>query len=154
VSIINLSDRRKHDSSSGPMIDHDGTILLKMCAPMHMLEELPFVETKPQGWPDGTRREWNCWKDVPTDSGIDDHARGRDYAKMTLAAMETRAADCGGHKLTLSILAIDLEHIIASMIRDGVARHLKGGRHSRTPVTSAMSGFLHELTRCIAGIRD
>lgn len=155
MSVINLSDRRKPDSNKdiGPIIDHDGTILLKMCAPMHFLEELPFVETKPEGWPN-TRREWNCWKDVPTDSGRDDYARGADYGKMTLDAMKARAVEYNDHKFTLSTLANQLERIIESMVRDGVARHLKGGRHSRTPVTSAMSGFLHELTRHIAGIRD
>ena len=52
----------------------------------------------------------------------------------------------------LSIAAIDLGHIIESMIRDGITRRMKGGRHSRTPVTSTMSGFLSELTRHIAGI--
>jgi hypothetical protein len=40
------------------------------------------------------------------------------------------------------------------MIRDGITRQEKGGKHSRTACTSAMSGFLSELTRYIAGIRD
>jgi hypothetical protein len=44
--------------------------------------------------------------------------------------------------------------IVESMIRDGIARRENGGQYSRTPITSAMQGFLHELTRYIAGIRD
>jgi hypothetical protein len=71
---------------------------------------------------------------------------------MVLDAMEARSEAYGGHKLALSIAANNLKRIIESMISDGIARRLKGGRHSRTPVTSAMNGFLSELTRHIAGI--
>jgi hypothetical protein len=70
---------------------------------------------------------------------------------MTIEAMQKRSADHDGHKLTLSICAIDLEHIIEDMIRDGVARQKKGGKYSRTVCTSTMSGFLFQLGRYIAG---
>jgi hypothetical protein len=40
------------------------------------------------------------------------------------------------------------------MIRDGIARQKKGGKYSRSVCTSTMTGFLSELTRYIAGIRD
>ena len=73
---------------------------------------------------------------------------------MVLNAIVARSEAFDGHKFALSIAAIDLKHIIESMIRDGIARHMKGGRHSRTPVTSAIRGFLFELTRHIAGIDD
>jgi hypothetical protein len=59
-----------------------------------------------------------------------------------------------GGKFVLVICAIDLEHIIEGMIRDGIAPHKKGGKYSRSACTSTMSGFLSELTRYIAGIRD
>jgi hypothetical protein len=98
--------------------------------------------------------EWNCWNDVPTDDGLDDFQRGKRYGQMVLNAIEARSEAYNGHKLALSITAIDLGHIIESMIRDGIARRMKGGRHSRTPVTSTMRGFLFELTRHIAGIDD
>jgi hypothetical protein len=39
------------------------------------------------------------------------------------------------------------------MIEDAVDRHKKRGKGSRTIVTSAMSGFLSELTREIASVR-
>lgn len=123
--------------------------------PRH-LDDLPFVDPAPPLRSDG--RGWrgsrNCWNVVPTDNGRDDFARGRHYAKMTIAAMQAHSANYGGHKLARSISAIDLERIIESMIRDGIARRAKGGQYSRTPVTSAMNGFLSELARYIAGIRD
>jgi hypothetical protein len=124
--------------------------------PLHILDDLPFVDPGPPPRSDGRPRfsSRNCWNDVPTDSGKDDFARGERYAQMTIALMQAHSEEYGGHKLALSISAIDLERIIESMIRDGVARLAKGGKHSRTPVTSAMSGFLFWLTRYIAGIRD
>jgi hypothetical protein len=73
---------------------------------------------------------------------------------MTMAVMQAHSTHYGEHKLALSISAIDLSRIVESMIRDGIARREKGGQYSRTPITSAMQGFLHELTRYIAGIRD
>jgi hypothetical protein len=152
ANIINLRDRQQRQSTpETSMIDHDGTLLLQRCAPMHYLEEMPFVDPQPPRFPN-TRREWNCWNDVPTDDSLDDYRRGKRYGQMVLDAMEARSEAYGGHKLALSIAAINLQHIIESMIRDGIARRIKGGRHSRTPVTSAMSGFLWELTRHIAGI--
>jgi hypothetical protein len=138
-------------SSEVAAVDHDGSAFLQLCAPMHFLEGMPFVDPRP---PIESRRRWNCWNDVPTDSGCDDYQRGRRYGRLVLDAMLDRADTYNDHKLALSICAIDLEHIIESMIRDGVARSSKGGKHSRTPVTSAMRGFLTELARHIAGIRD
>ena len=148
ANVINMCDwQQRPNTVSDPVIDHDGTLLLQFCAPMHYLEGLPFVDPEPPGFPH-TRRKWNCWNDVPTDDGLNDFQRGKRYGQMVLNAMEARSE----HKLALSIAAIDLGHIIESMIRDGITRRMKGGRHSRTPVTSAMSGFLSELTRHIAGI--
>jgi len=154
ANVINLCDRqRRQNTVSNPVVDHDGTLLLQFCAPMHYLEGLPFVDPMPPRFP-RTRREWNCWNDVPTDYGVDDFQRGKRYGQMVLDAMEARSEAYDEHKLALSIAAIDLGHIIESMIRDGIARRMKGGRHSRTPVTSAMRGFIFELTRHIAGIDD
>jgi hypothetical protein len=130
----------------GPVVDHDGEFV-EMCKPMHFLEGLPFVGPKP---PEDSRCTWNCWNDVPTDSGGDDFERGRRYGRMVLDAITARNEAYNHHKLALSICAIDLEHILVSMIRDGVARALKGGKYSRTPVTSTMKGFLWALTRHIA----
>jgi hypothetical protein len=44
----------------------------------------------PPGFPN-TRREWNCWNDVPTDDGLDDYRRGERYGQMVLDAMEARS---------------------------------------------------------------
>jgi hypothetical protein len=40
------------------------------------------------------------------------------------------------------------------MISDAVARQKKGGEGSRTIVTSAMHGFLAEITSYVAGVPD
>jgi len=45
---------------------------------------------------------------------------------MTIDAIQERCDECGD-KFTRAICAIDLEHIIESMIADGIARHKKGG---------------------------
>jgi hypothetical protein len=137
--------------TDGPVVDRDGSLFAEMCRPMHFLEGMPFVGPEP---PADSRSTWNCWNDVPTNSGLDDFQRGERYGRMVVAAITARAEDYNGHKLALSISAIDLEKILESMIRDGVARTLKGGKHSRSPVTSAMKGFFSALTRFIAGIRD
>ena len=146
ANVVSFSDRQRGQSNAedGPVIDHDGTLLFQFCAPMHYLEGLPFVDPVPPRFPH-TRRKSNCWNDVPTDRQLDDYQRGERYGKMVLDAIEARSKAYDGHKLALSIAAIDLEHIVESMIRDGVARRTKSDRHSRTPVTSAMSGFLSEL---------
>jgi hypothetical protein len=73
---------------------------------------------------------------------------------MTIAVMRAHGRHYGEHTLALSISAIDLSRIVESMIRDGIARREKGGQYSRTPITSAMKGFLHDFTRYVAGIRD
>jgi hypothetical protein len=46
---------------------------------------------------------------------------------------------------------IYLRHIFAAMIDDPVKRHLRGGKLSRTSITSTMDGFLHELADHICG---
>jgi len=73
---------------------------------------------------------------------------------MTIAVMRAHGRHYGKHTLALSISAIDLSRIVESMIRDGIARREKGDQYSRTPITSAMKGFLHDFTRYVAGIRD
>ena len=113
---------------------------------MHYLEEMPFVDPKPPGFPN-TRREWNCWNDVPTDDSLDDYRRGERYGQMVLDAMEARSEAYGGHKLALSIAANNLKRIIESMISDGIRRRKEGGPGSRTNLTAAMHGFLHRFAR-------
>jgi hypothetical protein len=73
---------------------------------------------------------------------------------MTIEAIQERSAEHDGHKLALSICAIDLEHIIEGMISDGIARQKKGGKYTGLSALPPMTGFLSELTRYIAGIRD
>jgi hypothetical protein len=123
--------------------------------PRHILADLPFVDPPmPHGADGRCRSPQNCWNDIPTDDSQSDFDRGQRYAKMTVAAMEEHSEAYGGHKLARSISATDLEHIIESMIRDGIARREKGGRYSRSTLTSAMQGFLSELSRYVAGIRE
>jgi hypothetical protein len=122
--------------------------------PRHILADLPFVDPPPPRRADGRIPPQNCWNDIPTDDHKSDFARGGRYAKMTIAAIQAHSENYGGHKLALSICATDLDHIIESMIQQGIARREKGGRYSRSTLTPAMSGFLFEITRCLAGIRD
>ena len=85
ADIINLRDRQQHQGKpEATTIDHDG---FSECAPMHYLEEMPFVDPKPPGFPN-TRREWNCWNDVPTDDSLDDYRPRR--------AIRTNGARCDG----------------------------------------------------------
>jgi hypothetical protein len=49
---------------------------------------------------------------------------------------------------------MDLGRTIEAMIRDGIARQKKGGKYSKSSLTSSMSGFLHELPRHLAGIPE
>ena len=106
-----------------------------------LIEQLPFVG--PEGPPDGrsgvpTR---NYWTDEPTGDSVADCQRGRRYAQMTIAMITERRS---------ILCAIDFEHIIEGMIRQGIARREKGGRYSRAATPPAMRGFLFELSRYIA----
>jgi hypothetical protein len=72
--------------------------------PEHILDDLPFVDPEPPPRSDGQRRfsSRNCWNDIPTDSGSDDFARGKRYAKMTMAVMQAHSTHYGEHKLSIS----------------------------------------------------
>ena len=94
--------------------------------------------------------EWQGFGDF----GGEDFKRGQFYGRMTIAAMQRQGKNYGGYKLALSIVASDLEQIIEGMIKDGIERCKKGGRESRTPTTSAMNGFLSEISRHVAGIES
>jgi hypothetical protein len=111
--------------------------------PWAVLDGLSFVDPAP---PPGSKLRRNCWTDKPTDSGCEDHQRGQRHAKMLLSAM--RANDALGRVIS----ARALEIVFESMIQDAMTRQKKGGKHSRTVITSAMTGFLSEITRVIAGV--
>lgn len=83
-----------------------------------------------------------------------DFQRGKRYARITTAAMHSLIDAYAGHALARTISARGLELIFEAMIRDGIVRRVKGGGGSRATLTPAMSGFLSELARYIAGIRD
>jgi hypothetical protein len=68
---------------------------------------------------------------------------------MMVVAMQERV--WSNNEFGSVISARSLELVFESMIRDAVARQKKGGIGSRSPVTSAMSGFLRVLTHHIAG---
>jgi hypothetical protein len=123
--------------------------------PWLVLDGLPFVGPAPPPRPNGRARlKRNCWNDKSTESGINDFARGRRYARMMLAAMKANSAAGGGHKLSFVVSALALESVFRSMIEDAVDRQKKDGKGSRTVITSAMYGFLSELSRDIASVPD
>jgi transposase len=67
--------------------------------PWLVLDGLPFVGPATPPRPNGCGRlKRNCWNDKPTESGINDYARGRRYARMMLAAMKANSAAGDGHK--------------------------------------------------------
>jgi hypothetical protein len=123
--------------------------------PWYVLDDLPFVDPPLPPRANGRRQlKRNCWNDKASESGINDFARGKRYARMMLAAMKANNAACEGHKLGFVISARALEGVFRSMIEDAVDRQKKGGKGSRTITTSAMHGFLSELSRDIPGIAD
>src|SRR6476660_2877896 len=134
--------------------EEDRRAILGLRGEREILSRLPFVgpPCPRDGRADFKKR--NYWIDEPTNDRLADYQRGRHYARMTIEAIQERSAEHDGHKLALSICAIDLGHIIEGMIRDGIARQKRGGKYSRSACTSTMDGFLSELTRYIAGIRD
>jgi hypothetical protein len=121
--------------------------------PWYVLDDLPFVDPPLPPRANGRRQlKRNRWNDKPSESGINDFARGKRYAKMMLAAMKANNAAYEDHKLGFVISARALESVFESMIGDAVDRQKKCGKGSRTIVTSAMSGFLSELSRSIARV--
>jgi hypothetical protein len=72
---------------------------------------------------------------------------------MVLAAMQANNKFLEGTLANGVISASALKCVFESMIEDAIDRRNKRGKGSRTIVTSAMSGFLSELTREIAGVR-
>jgi hypothetical protein len=123
--------------------------------PWYVLDELPFVDPPPS--PSAHKRsslKRNCWNDKPTESGVNGYARGKRYAKMTLSAMQRNSNAYENTELGRVVSARALGCILESMIADALARQKKGGQGSRTIVTSAMAGFLTEITRYVAGAPD
>jgi hypothetical protein len=125
-------------------------------APWEVLDGLPFVAPPLPRRSNGRLGERNCWLDNPTDRGPEDYARGHRYAKMMLSAMHANSDTCESRhqKFEMCISARAFERVIESMVGDAVTRQKKGGKYSRTLITSAMAGFLSGLTRHIAGLKE
>lgn len=117
-----------------PGADAGGWTVEEMRRDFHpTVNSLPFITRSNDANP--FSRVVSFWNDTPTGNG--DHARGRHYANLLVAAM---AADrCGGRPL---------EQIISAIIDDGMARRKKGGRGSRS-MTPTVDGFLRELGRLV-----
>jgi hypothetical protein len=98
--------------------------------------QLPFV-TRIEGR-DG-EFNINFWN-VQSSDGIDDIKRGRKYAKLTIAAL--------GNAKYASVYRA-LEMMFEAIVTDAIARRAKGGKGSRTNITSVGNGFLSELSKFI-----
>jgi hypothetical protein len=125
--------------------------------PWEVLDGAPFVDPPPPRRANGRLGKRNCWVDMPTENGHEDHARGRAYAKTMLSVMQAYTNACRGsryEKLSMTITARALESVLDSMVTDAVNRQKKGGKYSRRIITPAMNGFLSELTRHIAGLKE
>jgi hypothetical protein len=112
------------------------------------IKMLPFVAME-----EGARtcdNAVNYWHDEPTKHAHTDFKRGRVYAQLLLKAIE---ADRPTHRRAYSAPRY-LERIFAAMINDAIKRRLKGGKGSRTNITSAMDGFLYGISHHICGLKD
>jgi hypothetical protein len=149
--ILQFPDQKARSTAAN---EEAAKAILALRGEMDIENRLPFIG--PRGPRDGRTglEKRNFWIDEPTDDSGADHQRGRHYARMTIEAIQERNAENGGRLFTRAICAIDLEHIFEGMICDGIARQKKGGKYSRSVCTSTMSGFLFELGRYIALIRD
>jgi hypothetical protein len=103
------------------------------------INQLPFVLMKEGGNP--LERAKSYWHDEPSNHGGVDHRRGRTYAQLFIKAVE-RDRPAGRR---VGAAPCYLEAIFAAMIDDAFERRRKGGKGSRTTLTSAMAGFLREL---------
>jgi hypothetical protein len=90
------------------------------------------------------------WHDEPSKHGHVDYKRGHDYALLTLEAIDR---DRPVHRRAYAAPTY-LEHIFEAMINDAIERRRKGGKGSRTNLTSSMRGFLDEITRRICDKQD
>ena len=146
--ILQFPDQKAREAAAK---EEASRAILALRRDVEIVDCLPFIG--PAGPRDGRTglEKRNFWTDEPTDDGGADHQGGRRYARMTIEAIQERSTE---HKFSRAICSIDLEHIFEGMIVDGIARQKKGGKYSRSACTPAMTGFLFELGRYIAGIRD
>jgi hypothetical protein len=117
-----------------------------------LVDGLPFVRPLAPDGRSPTLERRDYWTDQPSDDGATDFQRGKRYARMTTAAMRSLVDASAGHVFARTISVRCLECIFESMIRDGIARRVKGGVGSRSTLTPAMSGFLSELAREMARV--
>jgi len=93
------------------------------------VKSLPFASVGKNefGWPD------TFWADVPTNDYQADRERGRQFAKLTIAAI---IADQATPR--------PLEAIFESIVEDAIRRKAKGGKGSRT-LPGAVDGYMEAL---------
>jgi hypothetical protein len=126
ANIIVLADRRNTESE--PQLDAD-----------QAFKALPFVTLKKKEERRGAFDDVETyWNDVPTDDPGADHARGRSYAYMALAAINADHSPCA------CALQLTFEHIFL----DAVRRREKGGKYSRS-LAPAARAFLNEIAKVI-----
>lgn len=99
-------------------------------------KSLPFVQRKNEA--SICDRPITFWNDTPGFDHKTDFKRGRIYAEMTIEALADD--NCG---------SCPLEQTFEAIIKDAVARKIKGGKHART-LPPAVDGFLWVLSRFIA----
>jgi hypothetical protein len=81
------------------------------------------------------------WHDEPSGEGHVDYKRGQAYAQLTIKAIERDRP-----RYRRSAAPIYLRYVFEAMVNDALERRRRGGKKSRTTITSAMSGFLEELS--------
>jgi hypothetical protein len=100
---------------------------------------LPFVILKEDENP---CRPAECyWCDEPSGEGHVDYKRGRAYAQLTIKAIQRDRPRYRPYAAPHY-----LQSIFEAMVNDALERRRRGGKGSRTTITSAMSGFLQELS--------
>jgi hypothetical protein len=116
------------------------------CPEMKML---PFVAMRKDASP--CENAINYWCDEPTHHSGVDHKRGRLYAQLTVKAIQSSVSKANGSR---SAAPHYLERIFAAIVDDAIERRRRGGKHSRTNITSTVDGFLRELSHYICGQED
>jgi hypothetical protein len=134
ADVIELSAHRKIDTEAPPK-SHEWTIaeLRRIHAPAFL--SLPFIQRDEKAGVCG--RPIAFWNDPPGFDHKTDFRRGRLYAEMMIDAV---ADD--------KCCSRPLEQTFEAIIKDAVARKIKGGKHART-LPPAVDGFLWELSKFI-----
>jgi hypothetical protein len=137
ADVIDLATRRKTDTEAPPKAPQRTLAELRRTyAPAFL--SLPFIQRDEKAGVCG--RPITFRSDTPGFDHKTDFRRGRLYAEMMIDAI---ADD--------KCCSRPLEQTFEAIIKDAIARKIKGGKHART-LPPSVNGFLWELSKFIAKV--